>query len=430
MSGAPGSSALVRQIGVWGLALTVVNLIVGVGIFGLPGLLAAALGPGAMLAFVGCAVLATLTGLCMAEAVSRVPEPGGVMAPAGAAFGPIGASVVGNLLWISSGSLAISAVSVLMLNALGTVVPALAAGPVRIAALALLFGGLAWINIRGVREGLGATMAISIFKFTPLVLLVVVGMPQIEVANLRIETLPAAGDLASGIILLFFAFLGAEAALSTSGEVVRPERTVPLGLGLGLLIVGLLYFGLQIVGQGLLGPQLALEPDAPLVAVGRALFGPVGATLILFTTVASAFGVLMADALATPRALFSLGLRGLLPRALGQVHPTRHTPHFAIAVYCAINFLLAVTGTFRQLALFAAGGTLAMHVVTALAVLKLRSNPEIAARPGFRIPGGPVVPLVTMVVILGLLYTLKLPEIGALALLCVLAALPALRKST
>ncbi len=429
MSGTGGGSALVRQIGGWGLALTVVNLIVGMGIFGLPGLLAAALGPGAILAFVGCAVLAALTGLCMAEAVSRVPEPGGVLAPAGAAFGPVGASVVGNLLWISSGSLAISAVSVLMLNALGTVVPALAAGPVRIAALALLYGGLAWINIRGVRESLGATVAISIFKFTPLVLLVVVGLPRIETANLRIEALPAAGDLASGVILLFFAFLGAEAALSTSGEVVRPERTVPLGLGLGLLLVGLLYFGLQTVGQGLLGPQLALEPDAPLIAVGRALFGPVGATLILFTTVASAMGVLVADALATPRAIYALGQRGLLPRMMGQVHPARHTPHLAIALYCGVNFLLAVTGTFRQLALFAAGGTLAMHAVTALAVVKLRRDPEIVGRPGFRIPGGITVPVLTLLVILGLLSTLQPLEIGALVLLCVVAALPALRRA-
>jgi len=424
-----GGPALVRQIGVWGLALTVVNMIVGVGIFGLPGLLAAALGPGAVLAYLGCAVLATLIGLCMAEAVSRVPEPGGVMAPAGAAFGPVGASVVGNLLWLSTGSLAISAVAVLGLNALATVVPALAGGPTRVLAMAVLFGGIAWVNIRGVREGLGATLAISILKFTPLVLLIVVGLPQIELSNLRVDTLPAAGDLSSGVVLLFFAFLGAESALSTSGEVIRPERTIPLGLGLGLLLVGLLYFGLQTVGQGLLGPQLAQEPDAPLIAVGRVLFGPVGATLILFTTVASALGVLVADALASPRALFALGARGLLPAALGRIHPARHTPHVAIAVYCGVNFLLAATGTFRQLALFAAGGTLAMHLVTALAVLKLRRNPAIVARPGFRIPGGPVVPALTLVVIVGLLATLKPAEIGALVLLCVLAALPALRRS-
>ncbi len=427
----PGTGpTLVRQIGVGGLALTVVNMIVGVGIFGLPGLLAAALGPAAVLAYVGCAVLAALIGLCMAEAVSRVPEAGGVMAPAGAAFGPIGASVVGNLLWFSTGSLAISAVSVLGVNAVSTFVPGLADGPARIAALAVLYSGLAWVNIRGVRQSIGTTGAISVFKFAPLVLLVVIGLPHVEVANLRFDVLPPAGDLSAGIILLFFAFLGAESALSTSGEVIRPERTIPLGLGLGLLLVGLLYFGLQTVGQGLLGPGLAAEPDAPLIEVGRVLLGPTGATLILFTTVMSVLGVMLSDALATPRALYSLGLRGLLPRALGRVHPSRHTPHLAIVVYCGINFLLAVTGTFRQLALFAAGGTLAMHVVTALAVLKLRRDPAMAARPGFRIPGGPVVPVLTLVVIIGLLGTPKLPEIGALVLFCVVAALPALRRAS
>ncbi|HUG26933.1 MAG TPA: amino acid permease [Gemmatimonadales bacterium] len=430
MSAASDGPTLVRQIGVGGLALAVVNLIVGVGIFGLPGLLAQALGPGALFAYLGCALLATLIGLCMAEAVSRVPEAGGLMAAAGAAFGPVGASVVGNLLWFSTGALAASAIAVLLLNTLATLIPALAVWPVRTAVLALLFATLAWINIRGVRETLGITLVISVLKFTPLIMLVVVGLARIEPGNLRIEALPSAGDLSAGIIMLFFAFLGAESALSTSGEVVEPGRTIPLGLGLGLLLVGLLYLGLQAVGQGVLGPGLAQATDAPLVAIGQALFGPVGGSLILFATVMSVLAVMLTDLLATPRALFALGERGLLPRALGRVHPVRHTPHTAILAYGAVCFLLAASGTFRQLVLFAAGGTLAMHVVTALAVLKLRRDPAIAARAGYRIPGGVTVPGLTLLAILGLLSTLKLPELGALALLCVLAALPALRRGS
>ena len=429
MSEASAGPALIRQIGVGGLALTVANMIVGVGIFGLPGLVAAELGAAAILAYVACGVLAAMIGLCLAEAVSRVPEAGGVMAASGAAFGPVGASVVGNLLWFANGALASSAIAVLLLNTLATVVPALTEWPVRVAVLALLYATLAWTNVRGVRQSLGATLVVSVLKFTPLLLLVVVGLTRVEPANLRVEALPSLGELSAGVIILFFAFQGGEAALCTSGETVRPERTIPLGLGLGLLLVGVLYLGLQTVAQGVLGEGLAQATDAPLVAVGQALFGPAGVTLILFGTVMSVMGILMVDVLAMPRAVYALGLRGLLPRVLGRIHPTYQTPHLAIMAYCGMAFVLAASGTFRQLVLFSAGGTLAMHIVTALAVLRLRRDPAMAARPGFRITGGATVPVLTVVVIVGLLGTLTLAEIGALALLCVLAALPALRRA-
>jgi basic amino acid/polyamine antiporter, APA family len=430
MNAAGDGPTLVRQIGVGGLALTVVNMIVGVGIFGLPGLLAAQLGPAAILAYLACGVLAVLIALCLAEAVSRVPEAGGVMAASGAAFGPVGASVVGNLLWFANGALASAAIAALLLNTLGAFVPSLAGGLTRVAFLALLYLTLAWTNVVGVRQSLGVTIAVSVLKFTPLFLLVLVGLPQVEVANLRFETLPSAGELSAGVIILFFAFQGGEAALCTSGETVRPERTIPLGLGLGLLMVGLLYLGLQTVGQGVLGDGLAQAGDAPLVAIGQALFGSAGAQLVLFATVMSVLGILMVDTLSMPRALYGLGKRGLLPRALSRVHPGWRTPYVAIIAYATVGFFLAASGTFRQLVLFSAGGTLAMHLVTAAAVIKLRRDPAMVARPGFRIPGGVLVPVLTLVLILGLLWTLTLPELGALALLCVLAALPALRRAS
>lgn len=208
MSSTGGPPALIRQIGVGGLSLTVVNMIVGVGIFGLPGLLAAQLGPAAILAYGVCALLAALIALCLAEAVTRVPEAGGIMAAAGAAFGPVGASVVGNLLWFANGALASGAIAALLLNTLRVIVPALAGGMERLAALSLLYIGLAWSNVAGVRQGLHATIVVSVLKFTPLVLLVLVGLPQVEVANLRFEALPSVAELSAGVIVLLFAFQG------------------------------------------------------------------------------------------------------------------------------------------------------------------------------------------------------------------------------
>jgi basic amino acid/polyamine antiporter, APA family len=303
----------------------------------------------------------------------------------------------------------------------------LADGVVRVAALAAIYGFLAWLNIRGVRNTMRATAVVSIFKFAPLFLLVLVGAWYIEPSNLVFTTLPSAGSLSSAVIILFFAFLGIESALCTSGEVVRPERTIPLGLGMGLLLVGALYLGLQTVGQGILGAGLATATDAPLSAIAQALFGAPGVQLILVATVASVAGVLLVDVLSLPRSLYALATQRLMPAFVARLHPVHRTPHMAILIYTGMAFALAATGTFRQLVLFAAGGTLLMHVVNAMAVLKLCRMPGYADRPAFRAPFGAVVPVLTIVSILALVGTLTWPEIGALALLCVLAALPALR---
>lgn len=418
---------LVRQVGVGGLALTVVNVVLGVGVFGLPGLVAAEIGSAAVLAYLACGALAAAAALCSAEAVTRVPESGGIAAAAQVAFGPVGGSVVGTLLWFAAGALASSAISVLLLNTLGTIAPVLAVGPVRVAALALVYAVLAWANVRGVRRVIEATAVVSVFKLAPLILLIVVGLWRVDPAKLAITSLPSPGRFGSTVLLLFFAFQGTETGLSASGETVRPGRTIPLGVGLGLGMVGLLYLGLQTVGQGVLGEGLARSTDAPLVAIAEALVGSMGLRLIVFATVMSVLGILIVDTLVTPRVLFALGDQGLMPRALARVHPVYRTPHLAIIAYCAIAFALAASGTFRQLILFSAGGTLLANAITALAVLRLRRTPEPAHRSGFRIPGGALVPLLTVLVVAGVLATLKAAEIGALVLLSLVGALPAWR---
>jgi amino acid transporter len=67
-------------IGFTGLSASSFNCSVGSGIFGLPGIAAAMLGPAGVLAYVVCSVLVGVVGLCLAEAGSRVASSGGLYA--------------------------------------------------------------------------------------------------------------------------------------------------------------------------------------------------------------------------------------------------------------------------------------------------------------------------------------------------------------
>ena len=68
---------LSRELGTRQLAAGIFNYIVGAGIFALPAIAMARLGPSAPLAYIACAVLMGLVVLCFAEAGSRVSVSGG-----------------------------------------------------------------------------------------------------------------------------------------------------------------------------------------------------------------------------------------------------------------------------------------------------------------------------------------------------------------
>src|SRR6188768_1174691 len=134
-----GAPRLERVIGVGGLAASAVNCIVGSGIFGLPGLAAAILGPAAVLAYLLCALLVSLIGLCLAEAGSRVSHPGGLYAYATAAFGPVVGGIAGTFLWFANSVVTSAAVANLLVDTLAMGVPAFGVGVGRVVALVMLY---------------------------------------------------------------------------------------------------------------------------------------------------------------------------------------------------------------------------------------------------------------------------------------------------
>ena len=75
---------------------------------------------------------------------------------------------------------------------------------------------------------------------------------------------------------------------------MRPSRTVPRGILMGLLIIAGLYLGLQVVAQGTMGDALA-HSKAPLVDVAKIVFGPWGAGLVVAAVVISTIGCIAAD---------------------------------------------------------------------------------------------------------------------------------------
>jgi APA family basic amino acid/polyamine antiporter len=392
---------LVRALGVRALAATMLNVIIGAGIFGLPSEVARGLGAAAPVAYVVCALAIGVIVLCFAEAGSRVSASGGPYAYVEAALGPFVGFLAGVLLWLEV-SFATAAVASVFASSVGAFSGSLATPFARILILAALFLMLAIVNIRGVRQGTRLIEIVTVAKLLPLIILVVLGAFFIDTSNLRWTRTPSVGEVGRTSIVLFFAFAGLESALVPSGEVRTPAKTVPRALFITLGLVTVLYISIQVVAQGILGEALATE-SAPLVAAARRIAVPLGALLAVGATI-STFGHASGMMLATPRALFAFGRDGILPRIFAAVHGRYHTPYVAIATQALIVGLLAITSSFGALAVLAVVSTLVLYMLCCIAagVLRHRDVRADGAEP-FRLAGGPIIPVLAVLVILWLL---------------------------
>jgi amino acid transporter len=410
---------LVRAIGVRRLAASVVNATVGAGIFVLPAAVAAEAGSAAPYAYLVCTTAMALVVTCFAAAGSRVTMTGGPYAYVETAFGRFAGFVAGVLFWLSA-ALAVASVAAALVGSVSVVWPVAAAGWPRTAILVLIFSSLAFANVRGVSIGALVIEILTVSKLLPLLALVFAGVWLGRIDTGSWLPLPAADQAGRGAVLLFFAFQGLEVALTPSGEVRDPSRTVPRALYLALAITATLYFLIQAVAQATLGESLAGHAAAPLAETAARLGGDVARTVVLAGAAVSMFGYVAGDMLGSPRVLFAFARDGLLPEAVGRVHPRFHTPWVAILLHAFIVCLLAVSSTFTRLVILTTLATLSLYLLCVLASYQLQRRDVRADGPPFQSPGGPAIPLLASAVIVWMLSQGTALEFGLQAV--VLAA--------
>ena len=430
MSGASASGVatrdgqLVRAIGTWGLAASIVNVTVGGGIFRLPGSpdVSGRLGAAAPLAYLACAVVMGLVVLCIAQAGSRIALTGGPYAYVEATFGRYVGFLVGVLLWVI-GSTAIPGVAGLFADAGARLVPWIGTLGGRALFIGIIFALVTWVNVRGVKQGTRLNVVLTLAKLAPLLLLLVGGLAAAKGANLRwAHGVPAAADLSRASVILIFAFAGVESALVPSGEVRDSAHSVPRAVFLAMAMVTLLYIGLQVVSQGVLGAALPGSATPLADAAGR-VFGAWGILMISAGFMISAFGYLSGMMLAVPRALFAFARDGILPRPLATVHPRFHTPWIAIVAQSTLCWALAVLNSFETLAIIANVSAALVYIGCAAAAWKLTRATAPAAQHSFAIPGGATVPILAIIAIAFLLSAVTMREWSVLVIVLVVASL-------
>lgn len=414
----PSAPRLLRVVGLAGLTAIALNGVVGSGIFVLPATVYALAGAASPIAYVLAALVMALVVACFAEAGSRCDETGGPYLYARAAFGELAGFLVGWLFFLTRLA-ATAAIANAFVDYLGYVAPALAAGAARFAAITLAVGGLAVLNVIGVRAASVTVNLLTIAKLVPLAIFVAVGLTAVDLDRVA-PALPGLGSLRQAVLLLVFAYGGFENANVPTEEAVNPRRHLPVALLVTIAAVAVLYVLIQIVAQGTL-PGLA-DSKTPLASAASRVLGAPGGWLLTGAALVSTLGSISAVVLVGPRILYAFACHGQMPRALAAIHPRYRSPHRAVIVFAVLTWVVALTSGFARLAALSAVARLLFSASTCLAVPVLRRR-QRGTPAGFVLPGGPTIPIVAAALSLWLLTGVDRTQAiaGALAIAAGLA---------
>ena len=408
---ATSKTGLVRAIGRWSLVALTVNSVIGSGVFGLPGTVAGLLGRRSVLAVLVAGAAIGVIMMCFAEVASQFSEAGGPYLYARSVFGRLVGIVVGWTFYLAQ-SAAPAANANLFVIYLAELWPGAKAS--RVLILTILVGLLAVINILGVRQGTRVSNVFTVAKLLPLLMVVLAGA---AVTIFRPTPMGVAGPIAGSVwlkamVLLVFAYGGFETALVPLGEAKNPRRDVGFALLMSLIACVAIYVLVQWVVVGVLGN--GATTDRPLAEVARLTMGNRGAALVAIGALVSVYGYLSAKLLSMPRTTFALAEGGDLPGPFAWVSRRFHTPWLSIVVYAVTVGGLALAGNFAWNVTLSAIARLFYYGIVCAALIALRRSRPGAAR--FRVPGGPVLAVIGILMCVGMATQADLSQSRILAI--------------
>jgi basic amino acid/polyamine antiporter, APA family len=414
------NEGLKREIGLWGLISNSINIIIGAGIFILPVLVAEKLGNGSIWAYLICGLLMIFIMLCFAEVGSMITRTGGAYTYIETAFGKYAGFLTTNIFIFGAAIMANAAVANGLADMIATFIPVFKLQMVRIIFFAAIFGGLAYINIRGVKKAITIVKFNTIAKLVPLFMIALLGWFFFNPSGITLSFNNTSKDIGEISLILLFAFVGAETALNVSGEIKNPEKTIPAGIMISMIIVVVLYIFIQITVNGILGNSILDFRSAPLVETGRRMFGSTGATIVLIGAAFSMFGNISGMILNMPRILFASARdKVLAPQALAKVHPEFKTPYISIIVYTGIGLIFASAGEFKQLAILSSASYLIIYLGVILSMIWFRfKRPHNVTT--YKVPGGLIIPVISVIAIVWMLSNLPVRELGAMVVFTII----------
>jgi basic amino acid/polyamine antiporter, APA family len=424
VSGAPvaaeAADHLQRSLGTFLLTMFGVGETVGAGIFIVLSQSVPQAGPAVVISFVIAGIAAGLAAVCYAEMASAVPVSGSAYSYCYATLGELAAMGVAACLLLEYG-VSTAAVAVgwseylnkLLDNVFGFHLPqAISAGPwdsepgvINLPAIALV-AMCAMLLIRGASQSAKTNAVMVLIKLTVLVIFAAIAFTAFKAD--RFHDLAPFGisgiSLAAGTI--FFTYIGLDAVSTAGDEVKDPQHTMPRAIIYALLIVTAIQLLVVVAAMGSQPWQEFSGEEAVLAVILDHITGnTAGSSLVSAGAVISIFSVTLVTLYGQTRILFTMGRDGLLPATFSKVNPRTMTPIGNTVIVSLVVAALAALVPLDRLAETVSIGTLTAFIVVSAGVIVLRiQQPDL--RRGFKVPGYPLTPILSIAACSYILFSL------------------------
>ena len=402
---------LQRKLGLSAVLAVVMGDMIGSGIFFTPGELAAvAVAEWQVYFFWAVCGLITLCGaLTLAELSALIPKAGVSYHALTQAYGSFAGFMQAWMMVLVSGPGAIAGVAILFGELANRIIGSGSADwqPIWASGAILFF---AVINLRGAEWGGRTQILLTSVKVLGLVALVVGGIFVAVPAESTTTSIDRAeGGLVGlfrfvglGVAIVLFTYDGWIDASNVAGEVKDPNRNFPLAMGIGVLLITLIYLLVNFAFLRVV-PLEAMRENPTLVApmVAEAAFGQAGGGALNLLMWISIFGALGGLIMTLPRLFYaaaseyvahSAGTR-LAPffRSLSFLSAGRGVPAGAI-LFAAIVSIAALLffGSFSRIVTFFVVPFQFMNILMVSSIFRLR--PKLSGPGKFRLPLYPLVP--------------------------------------
>jgi APA family basic amino acid/polyamine antiporter len=421
-----------RALGPFDATMVVIGGIIGAGIFVTPYIVAQRLDT-PMLVLGAWAIggaIALAGAFSYAELGATFPKAGGQYVYLRDGLHPLAGFLYGwaLLLVIESGAIAAVAITfaTYALHLVGG--PDGARVPLAIAAIAIL----SVVNYLGVKPGSRVLNVLVVLKVAALAVLIGAALFAGSHPGWWTETRSVVAGTSSTIVAfgaamvpILFTYGGWQNANYVGEEIENPRRNLPLALMAGTIVVVVIYTTVNVVFLRAMGLNGLASTSAPAAEAARRMFGAGGDIFISSAIAISTFGFLDLAILAPTRVYYAMAADRLFVPALAKLHPRYATPSLAIVVQSTWSCILALTGSYEQLANYVVFADWIFFGLTVLTVLSFRRSVPLAERPpdAFRAPGYPVVQILFVMISAAVVLSVVGAAPGAAAKGAVLIAL-------
>jgi APA family basic amino acid/polyamine antiporter len=387
------SGELLRILGIgFGLAV-VVGGIVGQGIMRTPGIVAGALpNPTLIIGVWALGGLLILIDACATvELGASMPRSGGPYVFAERAFGPIAGTMLGWADWLNW-TLAIAYISVVFAEyaqrlGLGVALPTGALAVLLIACV----GAINWSGTKtcGASQVIGS----AIKGFGLLALIALLSLAPSGSHHLVTNSAPQVSSSGHVAGIAAFAIAIRAVAITYGGwascvyfceELHAPERNVVRATFGGILLVILLYLGVNASLLHVLSPAEMAASKLPVADAAAAVLGPLSGIVITLLAIFSVVAICNLFVMSASRIGFAMARNHVLPALFAQVSRSG-TPRVSLFFTAGAAALLASTGGYERLIAIGAPFTIGITTVCNLAAIRMRFTEPELARP-FKMP--------------------------------------------